>query len=95
MSAGCELFISLLGLLLGIATSICGDILVVYTSLRGYCIHIGVGFEVAYLFRVGKFEGLGRGISNGDVPTLFLCRKSIDLLTNAFGNKQPKRVKRL
>ena len=32
--------------------------------LRGYYIHIGVGFEVAYLSELGKFDGLKSEISN-------------------------------
>ena len=33
--------------------------------IAGEYIHIGVGFEVAYLYRMGKFEGLGCEIGNG------------------------------
>lgn len=40
--------------------------------IRDCCIHIGVGFEVAYLYVVGKFEGLKSEISNCTDLTLFL-----------------------
>ena len=32
--------------------------------MKVHYIHIGVGFEVAYLYRGGKFEGQEREISN-------------------------------
>ena len=32
--------------------------------MKVYYIHIGVGFEVAYLYRGGKFEGQEHEISN-------------------------------
>ena len=36
----------------------------VNTYVRGYYIHIGVGFEVAYLSELGKFDGLKSEISS-------------------------------
>ena len=39
-------------------------------------IHIGVGFEVAYLYRVGKFEGQGCEISD-EISRFFCVRKSV------------------
>ena len=39
---------------------------------RDCYIHIGVGFEVAYLYIVGKFEGLKSEISYCTDLTLFL-----------------------
>jgi hypothetical protein len=34
-----------------------------------------VGFEVAYLYRGGKFEGQEREVSNSTNLTLFLCKR--------------------
>ena len=49
----------------------------VYThplSRKGICIHIGVGFEVAYLSELGKFDGLKGEISNECEPhAFFVC----------------------
>ena len=39
-------------------------------------IHIGVGFEVAYLYRVGKFEGQECEISD-EISRFFCVRKSM------------------
>ena len=41
--------------------------------LEGYYIHIGVGFEVAYLSELGKFDGLESEISSKYGSHAFLC----------------------
>ena len=41
-----------------------------------YYIHIGVGFDVAYLYRDGKFEGQECEISNVYGSHAFLCKSS-------------------
>ena len=54
----------------------CGD-RIVYSIFNGWenYIHIGVGFEVAYLSELGKFDGLKGEISNeyGSHAFLYIC----------------------
>ena len=50
----------------------------------GYYIHIGVGFEVAYLSELGKFDGLKSEISNEYGSHAFLYLVAANLNNNKF-----------
>ena len=62
------------------------------SNSKGYYIHIGVGFEVAYLSELGKFDGLKSEIGNeyGSHASLYLWQMEQEPKTILIGDHKSK-----